>query len=126
MPSDVTRDRRCLDQEIAIDRLMREAQALRDENADLVAQLTAARGIVSIAAAMDRLEATLPVGPGAPATARAALTTGIRAVTPRAARAARRAPRRVFRFALSRWFRLVFRIRRPEEHAGRHCRPVGN
>jgi anti-sigma regulatory factor (Ser/Thr protein kinase) len=74
MRSEVTLEQRCLDQEVAIERLMRESQALRDENADLLAQLDAAQGIVSVATAVDRLEATLPVGPGAPATARAALT----------------------------------------------------
>jgi anti-sigma regulatory factor (Ser/Thr protein kinase) len=74
MRSEVTLEQRCLDQEVAIESLMRESQALRDENADLLSQLGAAQGIVSIATAVDRLEATLPVGPDAPATARAALT----------------------------------------------------
>jgi anti-sigma regulatory factor (Ser/Thr protein kinase) len=74
MKTDSSLEQRCRDQETAIERLMLDAQELRDENADLLAQLEAARGIVSVAAAVDRLEATLPVGPAAPATARAALT----------------------------------------------------
>jgi anti-sigma regulatory factor (Ser/Thr protein kinase) len=74
MSSDVSLLRRCRDQEIAITRLMSEAQALRDENADLLAQLDGARRPFVVAEGIDRLEATLPVGPAAPATARAALT----------------------------------------------------
>ena len=74
MPSDVLLRRRCSDQEIAIARLMAEAQALRDENADLLAQLEAARAPTSAVTGLDHLEATLPVCPEAPATARAALT----------------------------------------------------
>jgi anti-sigma regulatory factor (Ser/Thr protein kinase) len=74
MESHSSLEQRSRDQDIAIERLMREAQVLRDENADLLAQLDGARGIVSVAAAVDRLEATLPAGPAAPATARAALT----------------------------------------------------
>jgi anti-sigma regulatory factor (Ser/Thr protein kinase) len=46
---------------------------LRNENADLVAQLEAARE-PAVANGADRLEATLPIGPAAPARARAALT----------------------------------------------------
>jgi serine/threonine-protein kinase RsbW len=61
------------DQKITIARLLREAQSLRDENADLIAQLEAARE-PAVANGDDRLEATLPIGPAAPATARAALT----------------------------------------------------
>ena len=74
MSADASLVRRCRDQEIAIARLMSEAQALRDENADLLAQLEAARRPFVVANGIDRLEATLPVGPAAPATARAALT----------------------------------------------------
>ena len=74
MPSEVLLQRRCRDQEIAIARLMTEAQALRDENADLRAQLEAARAPVGVVAGLDRLETTLPACPNAPATARAALT----------------------------------------------------
>jgi anti-sigma regulatory factor (Ser/Thr protein kinase) len=72
-PSVVSLQQRCRDQDIAIARLMDEAQALRAENADLVTQLEAAQRPV-VADGVDRLEASLPVGPAAPATARAALT----------------------------------------------------
>jgi len=61
------------DQEIAIARLMDECQALRVENADLLAQLELARN-AGVAEGYERLEATLRAGPAAPATARAALT----------------------------------------------------
>src|SRR3954454_6395957 len=64
---------RCRDQETAIGRLTDEARALRAENAHLVAQLEAAR-LPGADDGVDRLEASLPVGPAAPATARAALT----------------------------------------------------
>ena len=74
MPSDVLLQRRCRDQEIAIGRLMAETQALRDENADLLAQLEVARAPISVVTGLGRLEATLPADPEAPATARAALT----------------------------------------------------
>ena len=74
MPPVVSFERRCRDQEIAIERLMREAQVLRDENADLRFQLEAARTPLAVADGIDRLEATLPVGPAAAATARATLT----------------------------------------------------
>lgn len=74
MSSEISLVGRCRDQEIVIARLMREAQVLRDENADLLAQLDAARRPVMVANGIDRLEATLPVDPAAPATARAALT----------------------------------------------------
>jgi len=57
---------RCHDQETAIARLMIEAQELRDENAGLLRRLELVTG--------DRMEATIPTGPAAPATARAALT----------------------------------------------------
>ena len=73
MPADVSLEQRCRDQEIAIARLMDEGQALRDENADLLAQLELARN-PGLADAYERLEATLPAGPAAPAAARAALT----------------------------------------------------
>jgi anti-sigma regulatory factor (Ser/Thr protein kinase) len=74
--------RRCRDQEIAIDRLMCETQALRDENADLLAQLRVARRPVATAAGIDRLEATLAVSPSAPATVRAAMTRWLRDQVP--------------------------------------------
>jgi hypothetical protein len=51
-----------------------ELEALRAENALLTRQLEAARRPVVIATDNGRLEAMLPAGPGAPATARAALT----------------------------------------------------
>jgi anti-sigma regulatory factor (Ser/Thr protein kinase) len=73
MTTDVSLQRQCRDQEIAITRLMDEGQALRDENADLLAQLELARnpGVIE---GYERLEATLLASPAAPATARAALT----------------------------------------------------
>jgi anti-sigma regulatory factor (Ser/Thr protein kinase) len=74
MPSVVPLERLCRDQEVAIERLMLEAQILRDENADLRFQLEAARTPLAVVGGVDRLEATLPVGPGAAATARATLT----------------------------------------------------
>jgi anti-sigma regulatory factor (Ser/Thr protein kinase) len=74
MNADVSLERLCRDQEIAIERLMLEAQALRDENADLLAQLEAARTPVALVEGIDRLKATLPMGPAAAATARATLT----------------------------------------------------
>jgi anti-sigma regulatory factor (Ser/Thr protein kinase) len=74
MKADVSLERRCSDQEIAIEHLMREAQALRDENADLLLQLEAARTPLTVADGIDRLEVTLPVGPAAAAAARATLT----------------------------------------------------
>jgi anti-sigma regulatory factor (Ser/Thr protein kinase) len=73
MTLDVSLEQRCGDQEIAISRLMEECQALRDENADLVAQLELARNPIG-SEGYERLEATLRAGPAAPATARAALT----------------------------------------------------
>jgi anti-sigma regulatory factor (Ser/Thr protein kinase) len=74
MPSVVSLERLCRDHEIAIQRLMLEAQLLRDENADLLAQLKAARTPIAILNGINRLEATLPVSPAAAATARATLT----------------------------------------------------
>lgn len=74
MKADVSLQRRCRDQEIAIASLMVETQALRTENADLLAQLALARRPFVVADGIDRLEATLPVSQDAPATARAALT----------------------------------------------------
>ena len=73
MSTDVSLDQRCRDQEIAIARLMDEAQALRDENADLLAQLELARNPAD-GDGYERLEAVLRASPTAPATARAALT----------------------------------------------------
>jgi hypothetical protein len=66
--------RRCRDQEIAIAGLMDERQRLREENANLLARLELARRPFVVADRIARLEATLPAGPAAPATARAALT----------------------------------------------------
>ena len=74
MKSEVSLECLCRDQEVAIERLMREAQVLRDENADLLAQLEAARTPVAVVDGIDRLEATLPVGPAAASTARATIT----------------------------------------------------
>jgi hypothetical protein len=74
MPSDVSFERRLRYQDMAIARLMCETRLLRDENARLLDQLEAARRSRPAAAEGDRLEATLPAGPGGPATARAALT----------------------------------------------------
>jgi hypothetical protein len=59
---------------MAIARLMCEARLLRDENAQLLAQLEQAGAPAAAGAKVDRLEATLPAGPNGPATARAALT----------------------------------------------------
>ncbi len=73
MSTDVSFEQRCQEQEIAIARLMEDCQALRGENADLHAQLEMARDPVAVTG-VDRLEASLPAGPAAPATARAALT----------------------------------------------------
>jgi hypothetical protein len=74
MQSDVSFERRFRYQEMAIARLMCEARLLRDENAELLAQLEQADSPGPAGAKVDRLEATLPVGPSGPATARAALT----------------------------------------------------
>jgi anti-sigma regulatory factor (Ser/Thr protein kinase) len=82
-PGVVLLQQRCRDQEIAIERLMEEAQSLRAENADLVTQLEAARGVPAVANGVDRLEASLPIGPAAPATARAALTRWLSGHVPR-------------------------------------------
>jgi len=73
MQSDASFERRLRYQDMAIARLMCEMRLLRDENAELQAQLATARR-TSPAAKVDRLEATLPAGPGGPAAARAALT----------------------------------------------------
>jgi anti-sigma regulatory factor (Ser/Thr protein kinase) len=73
MSTNVPLDRRYRDQEIAIARLMDETQALRAENADLLAQLEVVRN-PGAAQGYERLEAMLQAGPAAPATARAALT----------------------------------------------------
>jgi len=72
MQSDVSFERRLRYQDMAIARLMAETHLLRDENARLVEQLEAARE--PRRGEGDRLEASLPAGPGGPATARAALT----------------------------------------------------
>jgi anti-sigma regulatory factor (Ser/Thr protein kinase) len=80
-PTVVLLQQRCRDQEIAIARLMDEAQSLRAENADLAGQLEAAR-LPAVASGVDRLEASLPVGPAAPATARAALTRWLSGYVP--------------------------------------------
>jgi len=73
MSSDVSFERRLRYQDMAIARLMCETRLLRDQNAELAAQLESARNPASDAPD-DRLEATLPAGPGGPAIARAALT----------------------------------------------------
>jgi anti-sigma regulatory factor (Ser/Thr protein kinase) len=73
MSTDESLEQRYRDQEIAIGRLMEESQLLRDENADLRAQLESGRDPV-VANGVERLEAMLPAVPAAPATARAALT----------------------------------------------------
>ena len=74
MPTDnISLLRRCRDQEITIARLMDERQLLRDENADLLAELAAARGPLRVANGIRRPETTLPVA-AAPATARGRLT----------------------------------------------------
>jgi hypothetical protein len=74
MQSDVSFERRFRYQEMAIARLMCEARLLRDENAQLLAQLEQAGAQGPAGAKVDRLEATLPAGPSGPAMARAALT----------------------------------------------------
>jgi hypothetical protein len=74
MQSDVSFERRFRYQEMAIARLMCEARLLRDENAQLLAQLAQAAAPGPAGAKVDRLEATLPAGPSGPAAARAALT----------------------------------------------------
>jgi hypothetical protein len=73
MQSDVSFERRFRYQEMAIARLLCEARLLRDENAQLLAQLEQ-DAPAPAGARVDRLEATLPAGPSGPATARAALT----------------------------------------------------
>src|SRR3954447_26037249 len=73
---------RCRDQETAIGRLTDEAEALRAENADLIGQLEATRAAAADDG-VDRLEASLPVGAAAPATARAALTRWLDGTVPR-------------------------------------------
>jgi anti-sigma regulatory factor (Ser/Thr protein kinase) len=82
MQSDLSLARRCRDQDVAIDRLMLETQALRDENADLLAQLAAARRPVVVVDGIDRLEAVLAVSPSAPATVRAAMTRWLKDQVP--------------------------------------------
>ena len=74
MQSDLSFERRFRYQEMAINRLMCEARLLRDENAQLLAQLEQASAPGPAGARVDRLEATLPAGPSGPATARTALT----------------------------------------------------
>ena len=73
MQSDVSFERRLRYQDMAIARLMCETRLLRDENAELLARLEKAQQSAADSK-LDRLEATLPAGPGGPATARAALT----------------------------------------------------
>ena len=60
MQSDVSFERRFRYQEMAIARLMCEVRLLRDDNAELLAQLEAARH-PGTAAQADRGEAALPV-----------------------------------------------------------------
>ena len=71
MQSDVSFERRLRQQEMAIARLMCEQRLLRDENAELLAQLEATRRPAPAAAGVDRREGTLL---GSRAAARAALT----------------------------------------------------
>jgi hypothetical protein len=70
MRPDVSLARRCSDLELVIARLMYDSEVLRDENADLLAQLEAARRPFVVGGGVDRLEARLPVGQVAPTTAR--------------------------------------------------------
>lgn len=72
MPTDVSLFRRCRDLELVVAQLMHESQLLRDENADLIAQLDVARRPFVAGGGIHRLEATLPVGPVASATVRTA------------------------------------------------------
>ena len=74
MPPEDSLFRRCRDQQIAIAGLIDDREQLREENADLLAQLELARRPFAVADRIDHLEATLPAGPAAPATARAAIT----------------------------------------------------
>src|SRR3954453_14613588 len=78
----VSLQQRCRDQETAIGRLTDEAEALRAENADLIGQLEATRAAAADDG-VDRLEASLPVGAAAPATARAAPTRWLGGTVPR-------------------------------------------
>ena len=72
MPTDVSLVRRCRELELVIARLTDDSQVLRDENADLLAQLEAARRPFVVRGGIDRLEARPPVGQAAPATGRPA------------------------------------------------------
>ena len=74
MPPEDSLFRRCRDQQIAIAGLIDDRRQLREENADLLAQLERTRRPGVVADGIDRLEATLAAGPAAPAAARAALT----------------------------------------------------
>ncbi len=61
-PTDVSLVRRCRDLELVIARLMDDSQVLRDENADLRAQIeTARRPFVVVGGGAARREARLPV-----------------------------------------------------------------
>jgi len=73
MQSDVSFERRLRYQDMAIARLICETRLLRDQNAELAAQLEEARN-PGPDAPVDRLEATLPAGPAGAAKARDALT----------------------------------------------------
>ena len=68
MPTDVSLVRRCRHLELVIARMADDSQQLRDENADLLAQLEVARRPFVVG--VNRLEARLPVGPAAPVTVR--------------------------------------------------------
>ena len=74
MSSTSRSQQRFRDQEIAIARLMDECQALRDENADLLAQLEIGAQPVGSPRATSGSRRPCGSGPAAPATARAALT----------------------------------------------------
>ena len=71
MPTDVSLVRRCRELELVIARLTGDGQLLRDENADLLAQLEAARRPFVVRGGIDRLEAR-PVAQAAPGTVRPA------------------------------------------------------
>jgi hypothetical protein len=72
MPTAVSLVRRCRDLELVIARLMDDSQVLRDENAELLVQLEAARRPFVVGGRVDRLEARPPVARAAPAAARPA------------------------------------------------------
>ena len=70
MTTDISLARRCRDLESTIARLTYDSQLLRDENADLLAQLEAARRPLAVVHGIDRLEAALPALPATTAIVR--------------------------------------------------------